>query len=253
MNLTGKTALVSGAGGPMGRAVVKQLIGSGVTNIAITDISQNRLAETHAEISQSIHPKHISALRTDVTIADEVEMLTTQVLNDFGQVDLLVNMVGGIRSTQLYTPFLEMNETQWCQTFDLNLMGGFHLMQQLAPGMIERKYGRIVNITTIVFDGESGQADYAAAKAAVASMTRSLAAEFAPNVTVNCVAPGMTRTSVTQNIAEEDRKRLIGQAYNQRMAEPTEIASAINYFLSEDARFVTGEILAVSGGIHPHL
>jgi NAD(P)-dependent dehydrogenase (short-subunit alcohol dehydrogenase family) len=146
-----------------------------------------------------------------------------------------------------------MTEEQWHATFDLNLLGGFHLIQRLAPGMLQRAYGRIVNITSIVVGGESGQSDYAAAKAAVASLSRSLAAEFAPHITVNCVAPGLTRTSVTENMPPQDAARLTGLAFNKRMAEPQEVADAVLYFLSDAARFVTGETLAVSGGIHPHL
>ncbi len=119
--------------------------------------------------------------------------------------------------------------------------------------MIEREWGRIVNFASIVFGGEAGQADYAAAKAAVASLTRSLAQELAPHVTVNCVAPGLTRTSVTENMPDADRDRLVGAASNRRMAEPSETADAVAYFLTDEARFVTGEMLSVSGGVRPHL
>ena len=158
-----------------------------------------------------------------------------------------------LRSDRLYTPFLEMTEAQFRATFDLNLMGGFHLIRAFAPGMLARGWGRIVNVASIVLGGEAGQADYAAAKAAVASLTRSLAAEFAPAVTVNCVAPGLTRTSVTRNIPAAEAARLVAAAMNPRMAEPSETAAAIASFLREDAGFLTGEMLAVSGGIRPHL
>lgn len=129
----------------------------------------------------------------------------------------------------------------------------FHLIRAFAPGMRQRGAGRIVNFATIVYGGEYGQADYAAAKAAVASLTRSLAAELAPAITVNAVVPGLTRTTVTQNMPEDEAARLLGGAFNRRMAEPEEIAEAVAFFASESARFVTGEILAVSGGIRPHL
>jgi NAD(P)-dependent dehydrogenase (short-subunit alcohol dehydrogenase family) len=119
--------------------------------------------------------------------------------------------------------------------------------------MLERGRGRIVNVASIVYGGEVGQADYAAAKAAVASLSRTMAAEFAPHVTVNCVAPGLTRTSVTANMPADQQARLTGQALNPRLAEPAEIAEAIAFFLGDAAGFVTGEMLAVSGGVHPHL
>lgn len=250
--LAGPAAAITGAGGPMGRAVALRLLADGAERLVLTDISGTRLAETVDALRASFPHARIVAERGDVTVAAEARAFTELALAD-GGVDVLVNMVGGIRSNRLYTPFLDMSEEQWRATFDLNLLGNFHLIRSLAPGMLERRVGRIVNIATVVFGGEAGQADYAAAKAAVASLTRSLAAELAPHVTVNAVAPGLTRTSVTRNMPEDEAARLLSLAFNRRMAEPEEIAEAAAFFASGAARFVTGEILAVSGGIHPHL
>ena len=168
----------------------------------------------------------------------------------FGKVDILINVVGAIRSKQLYTPFLEMTEQQWDDTFALNLKPGFHLIRKLAPGMLERSYGKIVNISSIVYAGEPGQSDYAAAKAAVASWTRSLAGEFAPHVNVNCIAPGIIRTSVTERIGAEDARRLTAASFLKRFGEAREIADVACFLASDEASFVTGEIIAVSGN-HP--
>lgn len=250
MSVAGKIAAVSGAGGPMGRAVIARLVAGGISGLALTDISATRLAEAVAALPPGLP---VVALRGDVTVADEAAAFTAAALDRLKGVDLLVNLVGGIRSRQLYTPFLEMEEAQFRATFDLNLMGGFHLTRAFAPGMLARHWGRIVNIATIVYGGEAGQADYAAAKAAVASLSRSLAAEFAPHVTVNCVAPGLTNTSVTRLMPETEQNRLVGQAFHRRMAEPAETAEAVAFFLSDAARFITGEMIAVSGGIRPHL
>ncbi|MBZ0215644.1 MAG: SDR family oxidoreductase [Fimbriimonadaceae bacterium] len=253
MKLEGRIAAVTGAGGPMGRAIISRLVADGIEGLALTDISGSRLEETAARLADTAPQVAVTSLRGDATLANEAAAFAETALNAHGRVDLLINVVGGIRSTRLYTPFLEMTEEQWRATFNLNLMGGFHLMQAFVPGMLERKWGRIVNFASIVFGGEAGQSDYAAAKAAVASMTRSLAAEFAPHVTVNCVAPGLTRTSVTQNMSGDETARLVAQAFNRRMAEPTETADAVAYFLTDEARFVTGEMLSVSGGVRPHL
>ncbi|ADZ72233.1 SDR family NAD(P)-dependent oxidoreductase [Polymorphum gilvum] len=253
MRLAGRIAAVSGAGGPMGRAVTARLVAEGVAGLALTDISAGRLAEAVAAIETERPDLPVAARRADVTRADEAAAFASAALKGLGRIDLLVNLVGGLRSARLYTPFLDMTEDQWRATFDLNLMGGFHLIRAFAPGMLERRWGRIVNVTSIVFGGEAGQADYAAAKAAVASLTRSLAAEFAPHVTVNSVAPGLTRTSVTRNMPDAERDRLVGLAMNRRMAEPEETADAVAYFLNDGARFLTGEMLSVSGGIRPHL
>lgn len=250
MTAAARIAAVTGAGGPMGRAVVRRLVADGIAGLALTDISGTRLAETVAALPKGLP---VFALRADVTLAGEAGAFAQGALPALGRVDCLVNLVGGLRSPRLYTPFLQMDEAQWRATFDLNLMPGFHLIRAFAPGMLERRWGRIVNVASIVYGGEAGQADYAAAKAAVASLSRSLAAEFAPHVTVNCVAPGLTDTSVTRTIPAAEAERLISQAMNKRMADPDETADAIAHFLSEGARFLTGEMLSVSGGIRPHL
>lgn len=250
MSLANRIAAVSGAGGPMGRAVVDRLVAGGVAGVALTDISPGRLDAALSALPPDL-PK--IGLRGDVTIAEEAKAFAGAALDAFGRVDLLVNLVGGLRSKQLYTPMLDIPAQQWRATLDLNLMGTIHLSQAFVPGMIERGWGRVVNVASIVFGGEQGQADYAAAKAAVASLSRSMAIEFAPSVTVNCVAPGLTRTSVTENMAQADQDRLTGMAMNRRMADPSEVADAIAYFLTEAAGFVTGEMLSVSGGIRPHL
>ncbi|WP_372604870.1 SDR family NAD(P)-dependent oxidoreductase [Actibacterium sp.] len=253
MRLAGKTAMLSGAGGPMGRAVANRLVADGASALALTDISATRLAETCDLLMARAPWLKISQFRADVTVADEANAFCDQALDEIGQVDVLVNVVGGLRSKQLYTAFLDMSEDQWRATMDLNVMGGFHLIRRIAPVMQKWGYGRIINFASIVYGGEAGQADYAAAKAAVASMTRSLAEELAPAITVNCVAPGLTRTSVTRHMPEHHAARLSGQSFFGRMAEPEEIADAVSFLASEQARFVTGEILSVSGGIRPQL
>jgi len=249
----GRIALVTGAGGPMGLAVAERLAADGVAGLFLADISGGRLEGATLALRERLGDAPVQGLRADLSVTAEAQAVAGAALDAFGRVDLLVNLVGGLRSASLYTPFLEMDEARWRQTFDLNLMGGFHLMQALVPGMLARGFGRIVNIASIVYGGEKGQSDYAAAKAAVASMTRSLAAEFAPDVTVNCIAPGLTNTSVTRNMPEEVGRQLVAGAFIPRMAEPAEIAAAVSFFLREESRFVTGEILAVSGGIRPHL
>ena len=250
MSVDGRIAAVSGAGGPMGRAVIARLVADGVAGLALTDISARRLEETHTTLPSDLP---VVCQRADVTIEDEAAAFCQAAQETLGRVDLVVNIVGGIRSSQLYTPALDISTDQWRTTLDLNILPAVYLTRGFAPGMVERGYGRIVNFASIVYGGETGQADYAAAKAAVASLTRSLAEELAPNVTVNCVAPGLTRTSVTENMPVAERDRLIARAFNRRMAEPSETADAVAYFLSDGARYVIGEMLSVSGGIRPHL
>lgn len=250
MSFTGRIAAVTGAGGPMGRAVIDRLVAGGIDGLALTDISARRLKETRAALPEGLA---VAAERADVTIEAEADAFARNALNVLGRVDLLVNVVGGIRSKQLYTPALEISAAQWRATLDLNLLGSVFLTRAFVPGMIARRWGRVVNFSSVVFGGAAGQADYAAAKAAVASYTRTLAEELAPHVTVNCVAPGPTRTSVTENMPQDELDRLVASAFNRRMAEPAETAEAVAWFLSDAAGFVTGEMLSVSGGIRPHL
>ncbi len=146
-----------------------------------------------------------------------------------------------------------MTESQWDSTLALNLKPGFHFVQALAPGMLARRGGRIVNIASVVLAGEGGQADYAAAKAGVASFTRSLAQEFAPHLNVNCVAPGMIDTTVLQRLGDRERQSFLDRALIRRLGQASEVADAVAFLASDDAAFLTGEILAVSGGNHPHL
>lgn len=250
MSLGNRIAVVTGAGGPMGRAVTRRLVAGGIAGVALTDISSRRLDAAAAALPPDLAR---ACTRADVTSEDEAQAFFAEVTASLGRVDLLVNLVGGLRTSMLYTPVLDLSPQQWRDTLDLNLMGTIHLCRAFVPGMLKRGWGRVVNVASIVYGGEAGQADYAAAKAAVASLTRSMAEEFAPQVTVNCVAPGLTRTSVTEKMPADQQARLTGLAMNRRMAEPDEVADAIAYFLTDEARFVTGEMLSVSGGIRPHL
>jgi 3-oxoacyl-[acyl-carrier protein] reductase len=252
MRLANKVALITGAGGPMGRAIALKFASEGAS-LMLTDISGTRLNQS-VEAIAAAHPQcQVVQQRANGIVAQEAAGVATVALDRFGRIDILINVVGGIRSKQLHTPFLEMTEQQWDDTFALNLKPGFHLIKQLAPGMIERGYGRIVNISSVVFAGEPGQCDYAAAKAAVASWTRSLAAEFAPHINVNCIAPGVIRTSVTERLAAADANRLTAASLLKRFGEAHEIADTACFLASDDASFITGEIIAVSGGHHPSL
>lgn len=246
--LAGKAALVSGAGGPMGRAIAARLAAEGV-DLVLTDISGARLAAA----AQSIAGVRVVTQRADATLRDEAHGVAAFAADTFGRIDILVNVVGGIRAPRLYTPFLEMSEAQWDSTLALNLKPGFHFVQALAPGMLQRRAGKIINIASVVMAGEGGQADYSAAKAAVASFTRTLSQEFAPHVNVNCIAPGIIDTSVIQRLTDAERQSFLDRSLLNRLGQASEVASAVAFLSSDDAAYMTGEILAVSGGNHPHL
>lgn len=248
--LSGRVALVTGAAGPMGEAVAARLAAEGAA-LLLSDISGPRLDAALQRLTAA--GARVAALRADVTQRDEVRALVAHGEQTLGPIDVLVNVVGGIRSRQLYTPFLQMDEAQWDATLALNLKPGFHLIQAVAPGMLARGRGSIVNFASIVLGGEGGQADYAAAKAAVAAFTRSLADEFAPHVRVNGVAPGLIQTTVTDRLTPAERDELIQRGFMRRAGQPREVADAVAFLCSDESSFITGEVIAVSGGNHPHL
>lgn len=250
--LAGRVALVTGAGGPMGRAIALRLACDGA-QLVVSDISGNRLSGTTRALADVAPDCRVVAHRANVMDRREVAETVARGIGEFGRIDVLVNVVGGIMSTRLYAPFLQLGEDEWDSTFALNLKPGFHMIQLVAPGMLERKFGRIVNVASVVFAGEPGQAGYAAAKAAVASLTRSLAAEFAPHVNVNCIAPGMIQTSVIERLTEDERRRFLDMCLLKRPGLPEEIAGVVAFLSGDESSFMTGEILAVSGGIHPGL
>ncbi len=255
--LEGRVALVSGAGGPMGQAIALKLAAQGA-RLLLTDISAGRLDATvkqleGAAVEAARGEDHVVAVRANAMDRGEAAEVVGAGLTRLGRIDILVNVVGGVRGSSLYTPFLQLDESQWDSTFALNLKPGFHLIQLVAPGMLERGSGKIVNVSSVVFAGEGGQADYAAAKAAVASLTRSLAKEFAPHIHVNCIAPGIIRTSVVERLAESELQGFLDRSLLRRLGRPEEIADVVAFLSSDESSFMTGEIVAVSGGNHPSL
>ncbi len=251
MRFEGRIALVTGAGGPMGGAIASRLAREGAS-LVLTDISARRLDETVALVRAAHPDAPVLAHRASVLLEAEVEALVTAAVERFGRIDVLVNVVGGIRG-ELAAPLLDMTEARWDATFELNLKGIFHLVRRIAPGMLERRHGRIVNLSSVTYAGDAVQPEYGAAKAAVASLTRSLALEFAPDVTVNCVAPGLIETSVLERVDAAFLDRYRRRTPMGRFGRPEEVAAAVAFLASDDGSYVTGVILPVSGGIFPAL
>lgn len=251
--LAGRVALVTGAGGPMGRSIAARFAQEGAS-LVLAEISGNRLREGQAAVEASLAPEAgVVAHRADVTQRDEARAAYEAGMARFGRIDILVNVVGGIRGTTLFAPLCALDEARWDDTFRLNLKPAFHLVRLVAPGMVERRYGKIVNVSSMNFAGEPGSSDYGAAKAAVASLTRTLAIELAPHVNVNCIAPGTIRTTVVSRMPPEELARYAAKPLLQRIGEPADVANAALFLASDESAYITGEILAVTGGVWPAL
>lgn len=236
----------------MGRAIALRFADEGA-QLALTDISGNRLGESEAEIRPRLQSgAAVFSHRADVTDAVAVEPLVREAEAALGGLDILINVVGGIRG-ELNQFFVDIQEDRWDATFRLNLKGTHLLSRALAPGMVRRRYGRIVNVSSVDFAGAPGRSDYGAAKAAVSSLTRSMARELAPHVNVNCVAPGLINTSAVSRQPTEVVEGFIAASALGRIGEPEEIAHAVLFLASAEASYITGETLAVSGGIPARL
>lgn len=250
--LTGAAAIVSGAGGPMGAAIAERLAADGAA-LGLIDISGRRVVAT-AEGIQARHPDtHIQTARANATDEQETNAAIAEIVDALGPISILVNVVGGIRGGELITPILGMSEERFDSTFALNLKPLFWMVQATAPGMVARKRGAIVNISSVTFAGDGDQPEYAAAKAAVSSLTRSLAIELSPSVRVNCIVPGLIQTSVIEKAAPEMVKDYINRSLLKRLGQPEDIAGAVSFLVGPDSNFITGAALPVSGGISASL
>lgn len=249
MRLKNRTALICGAAGPMGEAIAQRFLEEGA-QLVLTDISGRRLEALSAQLAE---PKRVTAIRADALQLAEMRAVVDAGLKTFKRIDVVVNVVGGIRAKALHTSMLDMTPEQLDETLALNLKGILLTTQLVAPHMRHNSYGRIVNISSISMAGEGGQADYAAAKAGVAGMTRTMAIELAPYITVNCIAPALIATSVLQRLDAKIVETYRNRTLLGRLGEPLDIANAALFLASDESAFITGHMLPVSGGIWPSL
>jgi 3-oxoacyl-(acyl-carrier-protein) reductase len=240
-DLTGKSALITGASGGIGAAIARTLHGAGASVV----LSGTRLAPLEALSAELGARAHVASC--DLSDAAAVEALPKQAVAAMGAVDILVNNAG-ITKDNL---FMRMSDEEWQSVIDVNLTSTFRLCRGVLRGMMKARWGRIVNISSVVgATGNAGQGNYAASKAGVVGMSKSLAAEVASrNVTVNCVAPGFIATAMTDKLSEDQKARILTQVPAGRMGEADEIAAAVLYLASVEAGYVTGATLHVNGGM----
>jgi 3-oxoacyl-(acyl-carrier-protein) reductase len=240
-DLTGKSALITGASGGIGAAIATALHGAGAT-VALSGTREAPLQELAATLGSRAH-----VLPCNLSDPAAVEALPKQAATALGQVDILVNNAGITRDNL----FMRMSDEEFQAVLDVNLTAAFRLMRGTLRGMMKARWGRIVSVTSIVgATGNPGQGNYAASKAGLVGMSKSLAQEVASRgITVNCVAPGFIATPMTDKLTDDQKARINTQIPAGRMGTPGEIAAAVLYLASPEAGYVTGATLHVNGGM----
>lgn len=240
-DLSGKTALVTGASGGIGGAIAKALHGQGAT-VTLSGTRREALDALAAELKERVH-----VVTADLGDAASTEALAKDAEAAMGKLDILINNAGLTRDNIA----MRMKDEEWQKVIDVNLTAGFRLARAAMRGMMKRRFGRIIGITSIVgVTGNPGQANYAAAKAGMIGMSKALAAELASrNITVNCVAPGFIATAMTEALNEEQHSQLLPKIPMGRMGTSGDIAAAVTYLASDEAAYMTGQTLHVNGGM----
>ncbi|SHH77653.1 3-oxoacyl-ACP reductase FabG [Marivita hallyeonensis] len=240
-DLTGKTALVTGASGGIGGAIAWHLHQAGAT-VGLSGTRTEPLDALAAELGDRAH-----VLPCNLSDAEAVTALPKQAVEAMGGLDILVNNAGITRDNL----FMRMSDEEWQSVIDVNLTSTFRLCKGVLRGMMKARWGRIINISSVVgATGNPGQGNYAAAKAGMVGMSKSLAYEVASRgITVNAVAPGFIETAMTDKLTDDQKSAILTQIPSGRMGTPEEIAAAVLYLASPEAAYVTGTTLHVNGGM----
>jgi 3-oxoacyl-[acyl-carrier protein] reductase len=243
-DLEGKVALVTGSAQGIGRAIALNLAQGGA-RIVLTDMREPKLDE----VVKEIEAQGGKAIRfvVDVTDREAVRKAVDQTLETWEKIDILVNNAGITRDNLV----MRMKVEDWQAVLKTNLDGAFYCIQAVLPGMVRQRYGRIVSIASVVAQaGNVGQANYISSKAGIIGLTKAVAAEVARrNITVNAVAPGFIATSMTENLPPEIKEKMLSLIPVGRMGTDTEIAVGVRFLVSEEARYITGHVLNINGGM----
>jgi 3-oxoacyl-[acyl-carrier protein] reductase len=240
-----RVAFVTGASRGIGRAIALTLCRSGFDIVvASPEIEKNE------EVAEEIRACSGEAMTVnlDVTSPESVKAAFSKVMQDKTRIDVLVNNAGITRDGLA----VRMKPLDWDLVLKINLSGAFLCAQQVLPGMMRNRWGRIVNISSVVGQaGSAGQANYAASKAGLIGLTKALAQEMGSrNITVNAIAPGYIATDMTRDLPEELKQKMLAAIPLARMGKPEDIAAAVKFLVSEDASYITGHVLAVNGGMY---
>lgn len=240
-NLTGKTALVTGATGGIGGAIAKALHAQGAT-VGISGRNEAKLKELAAELGERVH-----IFAADLSGSEAVDALVKSAEEGMGQIDILVNNAGLTKDGLS----MRMKDEDWQQVIDVNLSATFKLARAVQRGMMKRRWGRIINIASVVgVTGNPGQTNYVASKAGMIGWSKAMAAEIASrNITVNCIAPGFIATAMTDALNDDQKAKINSTIPAGKMGSSEDIAAAACYLASEEAGYVTGSTIHVNGGM----
>ena len=244
--LNNKIAFVTGAGRGIGKAIAFTLASAGA-DIAGVDVNLEELKTVMEELSKTTGRKAI-AIHSDVGDYGSVETAVEETVKTLGRIDILVNNAGITRDNLL----LRMNNEEWDKVIRINLTGTFNCTKAIIRGMVKNRSGRIISIASIVAEmGNAGQANYAASKAGIIGFTKSIAREYANRgITANAIAPGFIETDMTRALSEDVRKNLIDQIPMSRLGTPEDVANVVKFLASDDASYITGQVMHVNGGMY---
>ena len=240
-DLTGKTALVTGATGALGGAIARALHGQGA-NVALSGTRKEQLDALAAELKERVH-----VLPCDLTDAAAVEKLVPSAEEAMQKLDILVANAG-VNADNL---FVQLRDEDWDKVIAVNLTAAFRLARAAVKSMMRRRFGRIIGISSVVgFTGNPGQGNYTASKAGMVGMLKSVAAEYAKrNVTANCIAPGIIASAMIDKLNDKQRESIIARVPMGRLGAPAEIGAAAVFLASDEAAYVTGQTIHVNGGM----
>ncbi|MBL9114563.1 MAG: 3-oxoacyl-[acyl-carrier-protein] reductase [Verrucomicrobiaceae bacterium] len=243
--LENRIAVVTGAGRGIGRAIAERFVAEGARVAIVSRTEAN--SQAVADALNAVRADSAKAYAVDVANGEAVQAMGKQILADFDHVDILVNNAGVTRDNLL----LRMSDEEWDSVLNTNLKGAFHLVKAFQRSILKQKNARIINVASVIgLIGNAGQANYAASKAGLIGFTKSLAREFAGRgVTVNAIAPGFIATDMTGVLDEKIKETVLAKIPLASFGEASDIASAATFLASEEARYITGQVLAVDGGM----
>jgi 3-oxoacyl-[acyl-carrier protein] reductase len=241
--LSGKYAIVTGGGKGIGKSIVQRFLEDGIEGVAVLEFDVNLVENMISNLGES--RDKVLPIQCDVSNEAQVKNAVSRAVEQFGTVDILVNNAGITRDSM----FHKMADEAWDDVINVNLKGAYLLCKYVVPIMRNHAYGRIVNISSVSAFGNAGQANYAASKAGLIGFSKTLAKEGGPkNIIVNCVAPGYIETDMYNNVPQEIIAEHMKLIPLRRLGQPTEVASAVSFLSSDDASFISGQCIILSGG-----